>query len=101
MGTDWGRYKEVLTANTDCRKFDDMLRMVISGTADQRAALDEYLQGRRAAGRLVYGVHCAPRALMTCMVFSYSGEHIHFVDGADGGYALAAKGLKAQLRGEA
>jgi len=30
-------------------------------------------------------------------VKSYKGNHIHFVDGSDGGYAMAAKGLKKQL----
>jgi hypothetical protein len=31
-------------------------------------------------------------------VKSYDGNHLHFVDGAEGGYALAAKQLKAQLQ---
>ncbi len=30
---------------------------------------------------------------LTC----YNGNHLHFVDGSDGGYAIAARGLKAQL----
>jgi hypothetical protein len=39
-----------------------------------------------------------PQALLTCIVFSYNGNHVHFVDGSDGGYALAARSLKAQLK---
>jgi hypothetical protein len=35
---------------------------------------------------------------LTCIVFSYNGNHVHFVDGSDGGYAMAARGLKAQLK---
>ena len=36
---------------------------------------------------------------MTCVVPSYKdGTHIHFIDGGDGGYAMAAKQLKAQLK---
>jgi hypothetical protein len=35
---------------------------------------------------------------MTCMVHSASSGEVHFVDGADGGYAMAAKMLKAKLR---
>jgi hypothetical protein len=38
---------------------------------------------------------------MTCYVQNLSDTaHIHFVDGGDGGYAMAAKQLKQQLRGE-
>jgi hypothetical protein len=36
---------------------------------------------------------------MTCYVHDVNdGNHIHFVDGGDGGYAMAARELKAQLR---
>jgi Protein of unknown function (DUF3095) len=35
---------------------------------------------------------------MTCIVQSYNGNHLHFVDGSDGGYALAAHQLKQQLK---
>jgi len=47
---------------------------------------------------VAYGTHQASAALMTCLVRSYDGDHLHFVDGADGGYALAAKQMKAQLQ---
>jgi hypothetical protein len=60
-------------------------------------ALEHYLESERAAGRLAYGMHRAPAALVTCFVRSHAGNHVHFVDGANGGYALAAKQLKAQL----
>jgi hypothetical protein len=45
----------------------------------------------------VYGVHVSRHALMTCLVFDRFGKQVHFVDGANGGYALAAKQLKQQL----
>ena len=35
---------------------------------------------------------------MTCLVFSLEqSQHIHFIDGADGGFALAAQRFKKQL----
>ncbi len=41
------------------------------------------------------GVH-GREALLTCSVFSCNGSQVHFVDGSDGGYAMAARGFKAQ-----
>lgn len=98
LGTDWARYKETLVTNTDFRKFDENLRMVISGSAAQREALSLYLDNLYQNGLLVYGIHVSDRALMTCVISDYNLHHIHFVDGADGGYAMAAKALKQQLK---
>lgn len=98
LGTDWGKYKETLVTNIDFRKFDDTLRMVISGNADQRDKLTQYLEKQYRNGLLVYGIYASNRALMTCVISDYNLHHIHFVDGADGGYAMAAKALKKQLK---
>ena len=44
-----------------------------------------------------FGIHISQSALMTCFVPSIGdGQHVHFVDGGNGGYAMAAKELKAQ-----
>lgn len=91
-------YRDEVTANTDFRKFDDTLRMVLDITDEQHHALESDLARRHAAGSIVYGTHVASAALMTCAITSYHGQHMHFVDGADGGYALAAKQLKAQRK---
>lgn len=38
---------------------------------------------------------------MTCIVPTpMSRDHMHFIDGAAGGYAVAARNLKAALSGE-
>ena len=95
--TDRGKYKERLITNTDFRKFDDALRMVISGTKVQRARLVFYLEQLRLQNKIVYGVHSSPNALVTCLVEDYNLEHVHFLDGSEGGYALAAVELKKQL----
>lgn len=92
--TDWSGYKATLARNSDVRKFSDVYRQVLSGTLAQREALENWLQGEYQAGRLLYGLHVADRAHMTCMVFDYSGRHIHFIDGADGGLFLAARAFK-------
>ena len=93
----WQPYKSLVSRSTDHEKFDDMLRMTISGTDKQRNRLTAYLDDQHTAGRLIYGVHVSDRLLMTCLIFDRFGRHIHFVDGADGGYAQAARQLKAQM----
>lgn len=95
--TDWARYPRLLRDATDFRKFDDTLRMVVSGDPAQRARLVEALEREHAAGALAYGVHVSDRATLTCLVFSRMGRQVHFVDGAGGGYTAAAVGLKRQL----
>ena len=92
--TDWSKYKMTLVGNTDVRKFNDIYRQILSGRPAQRAALDAWLAGRYARRELVYGLHVTDRAHMTCLVFNYSGRHLHFIDGADGGLFLAAKAFK-------
>ena len=42
-----------------------------------------------------FGLHRQSAALMTCIVPSITeSNHFHFVDGAAGGYALAARQMK-------
>lgn len=92
--TDWSTYKETMVRNTDVRKFNDIYRQILSGTESQREALTGWLEVRYRKGELCYGMHVTDRAHMTCLVFSYSGRHLHFIDGADGGLFLAAKEFK-------
>lgn len=94
---DGATYKAEMVANSDFRKFSDGLRFVLDVDEAQADAIEAVLAEERATGAIAYGVHRAGAALMTCVVPGYSGWHVHFIDGADGGYALAAKGLKAQL----
>jgi hypothetical protein len=95
---DWGAYKENTVATTDYKKFDDMLRMVIAGNKSQRKLLTRYLENSYRKNKLVYGLHVSDRALMTCLVFERNGSQVHFIDGADGGYAAAAKVMKRRIR---
>jgi hypothetical protein len=93
----WEPYKQVVVDSTDREKFDDVLRMIIAGTPLQRELLTRFLEKRRLAGDLVYGIHVSTHTLMTCLVFDRFGRQVHFVDGSGGGYALAARQMKAQL----
>jgi len=92
--TDWSQYKATLARNSDVRKFSDVYRQILAGNDSQRLALDEWLQQQFKRRQLLYGLHVTDRAHMTCLVFDYSGRHLHFIDGADGGLFLAAQAFK-------
>lgn len=94
----WGEYKSQVVANADYKKFDNKLRQVLSGTEAQREKLTAFLEERFRNRELVYGIHVAPTALITCLIFNYNGAHVHLVDSDNGGYALAAAQLKKQLK---
>ena len=97
-GFDGRAYKAATAQNTDYIKFDNALRLVMDLSPAQKDALTAWLDSQVAQGRIFYGLHTAPSALMTCLVFDYASAHMHFVDGADGGYALAAKAMKQQMK---
>lgn len=98
--TDYGEYKKDLIANTDYRKFDHALRMVISGSAEQHLQLRTVLEKYKEEKKIVFGMHKSRSSLITCIVTSYNKDHVHFLDGANGGYANASKELKQQLQNQ-
>jgi hypothetical protein len=91
------QYRVELRDNTDYRRFDDTLRILLDCNAAQADAIDAMLARRTQRGELKYGLHRSDSALMTCLVFNLDkGEHLHFVDGSDGGFTSAAKNMKAK-----
>ena len=94
-------YRAELKANTDYRKYDGALRMVLDVTPQQAADIESFLELEHRAGKVVYGTWKADQAMMTCLLFSLSeSKHVHFIDGADGGYAMAASDLKQRMKTE-
>jgi hypothetical protein len=95
-GFDPDRYRREIAVNTDYRKFDDALMMTVDCSPETAARLRAILDEAAAAGAVRYGLHLQDKALMTCVVTSVaSPDHMHFVDGAGGGYAAAARQLRA------
>lgn len=91
-------YMQQVVENSDFRKYDDGLRMVLDCTPDLADTLEKHLIAAVAAGTARFGLHRQDAAMMTCFTLSASRpDHFHFVDGARGGYASAAIALKAAL----
>lgn len=72
--------------------------MVLSGSSEQRVRLAAYLEPLAQQKKFVFGVHASSAALITCLINNHDTDHVHFLDAADGGYAMAAKGMKRQLQ---
>lgn len=93
------KYRKELLLNSDFKKFDETLRMVLDCTNDQIAQIQTLFEELHRAGLIYYGLHISGEALMTCMVQSPTkNRHIHFIDGASGGYAMAAVQMKNQIK---
>lgn len=83
---------------SDTLVLDGRISTVISGTPEQRKRLQAALEQMENEGLLYYGLHVSKASIMSCYVRDNSNLNIHFVDGADGGYSMAAKILKEKLR---
>jgi hypothetical protein len=89
------KYTREIVENSDFRKFDDSLRMVLDCSPELAAKIEDYLQMAAAKGSIRYGSHRQQAAMMTCFTPSPTRpSHVHFIDGAQGGYAFAAAVLK-------
>jgi Protein of unknown function (DUF3095) len=94
-GFDPAVYRRDVVENSDFRKYDDNLRMTLDCTPELADRIERRLEQAEAAKILRFGIHRQPAAIMTCIVPSIAeSNHVHFVDGAAGGYALAARRLK-------
>jgi hypothetical protein len=89
-------YVRQVVENSDFRKYDDGLRMILDCTPELERALTQRLAAAASAGIARYGLHRQDAAMMTCFTPSaLRSDHVHFIDGARGGYASAATALKA------
>jgi len=91
-------YTQQVVENSDFRKYDDGLRMILDCTPELAEALTLRLAAAASVGIAGYGLHRQDAAMMTCFTPSaLRNDHVHFIDGARGGYASAAIALKAML----
>lgn len=95
-GFDARRYARIVGENADFRKLDDGLKMTLDCDSDTKARIETVLSDAARAGLIRYGLFAQDEAMMTCIVPSIlTDDHVHFIDGAAGGYTQAARLMKA------
>ena len=93
------KYLHQLVALSDTLIIDGKINTVISGTAGQRLLLIAALDKLEQDGLLYYGLYVSNESVMSCYVRNLQEDHVHFVDGAGGGYTRAAGILKRKFAG--
>lgn len=99
--TDSGKsYLQKLVELSDNLTFDGRINTVITGNSSQRNRLLKYLDKLEDLNLIKYGYHVSEDSIMSCYVKDMStDQHIHFVDGGNGGYTKAANQLKLKFQG--
>jgi Protein of unknown function (DUF3095) len=87
-------YLNNLVDMSDTLIIDGRINTVISGTSKQREQLEEALTKMERDGEILYGLFVSRESVMSCYVRNIKEGHIHFVDGAEGGYTKAASVIK-------
>jgi len=92
------KYLRSMIEMADTLVIDGKINTVISGTEAQRLQLQEALTGLETEGEIIYGLYVSRESVMSCYVRNMEDDHIHFVDGSEGGYTKAAGLMKLKLR---
>ncbi|HYC39495.1 MAG TPA: DUF3095 family protein [Chitinophagaceae bacterium] len=87
-------YLRQVVNNADILTIDGRVNAIVSAPKTKHDAFVEYLRHQEEAGRLIFGHFINSESIMTCYIQNRNENHIHFVDGADGGYTEASKELK-------
>jgi hypothetical protein len=91
------KYLYSLVDMSDTLVIDGKINTVITGSSAQREELNNALATLEEKGLLLYGMHTSTESVMSCYVRNLEDQHVHFVDGADGGYTKAAGVLKKKI----
>ncbi|WP_300433835.1 DUF3095 family protein [Christiangramia sp.] len=92
-------YLQKLVELSDNLTLDGRINTVITGTQDQRKKLISYLDQLESQNLIKYGYHVSEESIMSCYVKDMgTDQHIHFIDGGNGGYTKAANRLKLKFQ---
>ncbi len=98
-GFDPVHYRRQMAVNTDYRKYDDGLMMTVDCAEDTAGEIERRLELARQEGIADYGLHRQATAVMTCVAPSVlSDNHLHFLDGGEGGYTRAAQHMHRAMQ---
>jgi hypothetical protein len=87
-------YLHNLVDMSDTLVIDGRINTVICGTTHQRELLETALSKMEGEGEILYGIYVSKESVMSCYVRDLKDGHIHFVDGAEGGYTNASVIIK-------
>lgn len=90
-------YLYKLVDMSDTLVIDGKINTVITGTKEQREKLHEVLEALEQQEQILFGLHVSTESVMSCYVRNLEDQHVHFIDGADGGYTKAAGVLKKKI----
>ncbi len=92
-------YRHQTRLNTDFRRFGDGIWLTVNCNAEQTEQIETLLSNAENNGDIWFGIKQQDEALMTCIVPDIASDsHLHFLDGADGGYTAAASMCKAKMK---
>jgi len=92
------KYLNQLVEMSDTLVIDGRINTVITGTGHQRLQLQKSLDQMERNDEILYGIYVSGESVMSCYVRDLEDDHIHFVDGGEGGYTEAAAVLKEKIR---
>ena len=96
---DPAKYMEETAINADFRKVNGMLRLILDCTETQCDEIEAVLSELHMQGKLAFGAHRATHAIMTCVAPNVANnEHVHYIDGSEGGLWSAAKGIETATK---
>lgn len=82
---------------SDTLMIDGVLHTVFSGTQKQIDQFMIFIDQLEKGGKIIYGINITHSSIMSCYVEDRQNNHIHFVDGTEGGYTKAAVMFKSKI----
>ena len=76
---------------------DGTLNLLIAGKEHEIEQLKQVLDKLEQEDKIKYGIHITHASIMSCYVQDRQTNHIHFIDGAEGGYTAASRMFKSKM----